>query len=1451
MSTASFTRSEWSALSIRDRIRAMNDTLDHVEQVPPPKFNVGTIASSEKAIDNINTDLGNALQQEEPRVGSAVDEAQPSRRASVVDIWRKRESAPTKPAPRTTPFMEKATIFDNKSPFDSATFCDEKKEDELEYVEAQQYAMSIKDVWKERTLVSSSSIKDVIKVQTPPWQMKALNHSLPTTGNVTPAPFPTEASVTLQSPNAPLTPIAKRDVEQRADLEITCASSHGGSKAMCKTNAYKAEPVSDVISDSSLSFKSWHDLRSTDKPLNGSDEKSDFPSTQIDAQPAHVSAMALWRMRASSSRQIQSEPSDVRDQANVATNTQPAENVTTKNVKKILVTEEVAKTKACPPPGNEKGESFRSMTTQSSSAFKTQRPFAAAIVEETNACPPPGHEKGESFSSMTTQSSSALKTQRPFAAAPNDRAERKRPSVLDRWLKPEKPISSSDAESSLVDTCLKESVKTSDPLKADEILSTSRATSKQSLLASAADVNRISGTSVKRSSSSRKRDREKEMAKAFCGSDARHDLESLLSDEIASPDASSPQIIVNHEDRRVTAPSDAIHESSSTSQASVFKKWQLMAKANGIVDVAVPRAPIATQRWQREESETTFDLAKPALALSAVSHSDTSAAAEQVHYNRSNPATPTSTRSISSSPAASRLASFSGKMHNRIKGKKVLGAKSLTGAQTHDFVPRCAPPSGAPTTKCQSSCSIANNDAVGACFDAQVPDASPAELIGERSLSSPMTPSLFVDVWDQSSPKAKTVKPARFSGLTRTQSITSSPITKSEIVETTSSNLNGGMVVSSKCSAFAAWNRPDDAPQQPSFMRPSSPRALKSISKRSELVRLGRKHIVQHNYRLNSASAESKRADRPHAPTTSITSVEFSKTAPTSTSSRKSAMMRQAIQNFEYLGKDIALDQKGAPFQRETPLQENAETPENDSRYLVGSTGTQCASPRAIAHEPDHLFDTEANGEQRNGDRRTSQLRDHNEKKNLLKAQMRNKQTENAKAEAEADAGLMCSQIPDSPVVKFEARLPKPCTTAKQSLEQVSQSEIATTPVVFSSTTRSILEHESDSRIMSPMSDPSDTNFSFLSESYSMASSLVGSQSLFSGTSSLANRAGKVMLERRRRQGCNQLNFYADESILKQQSSNMLFPQSTDKHNGSNLPLSPKQASKQQQTLVGTPPQLRPYRVSTPEIEQLKEEIRLTNRYNAASRYIESGENDNEVVNHADFAPGTLKYKDITNPARNHDGVSLGTGYKTHETMESSFYSTLRSLETYTTMENSDSIIRSELDTHRSINTHRSRKGSARRSTRMPGPCEPAGVTSDEFISENATNVLACRSACEAFSFQQIVADLSGELNALGFSRLSSSVNETMKQYMRGRTEQCSDLNPFEDEDVAIEIEYMGESLDDDEDEDDDPGENLGPCSPLDNAFRTISSGDKTCARVCHVEDEVPSPRRKRRLVHG
>lgn len=159
--TQGYSRSQWGALSIQDRIRAMNAALDIVEKTPVPKLDLTAEYSASE--DDVTVP------------DSAVPTAQNlfPERSTVIDIWRQRESsspkssfrAPAQPfqvvsppagleQPLETPRPSSKYMKHPQPHSESPTMmADEKKEDEDTNVHVQpQWA---REMWSKRAAITS------------------------------------------------------------------------------------------------------------------------------------------------------------------------------------------------------------------------------------------------------------------------------------------------------------------------------------------------------------------------------------------------------------------------------------------------------------------------------------------------------------------------------------------------------------------------------------------------------------------------------------------------------------------------------------------------------------------------------------------------------------------------------------------------------------------------------------------------------------------------------------------------------------------------------------------------------------------------------------------------------------------------------------------------------------------------------------------------------------------------------------------------------------------------------------------------------------------------------------------------------------------------------------------------------------------------------------------------
>lgn len=204
-------------------------------------------------------------------------------------------------------------------------------------------------------------------------------------------------------------------------------------------------------------------------------------------------------------------------------------------------------------------------------------------------------------------------------------------------------------------------------------------------------------------------------------------------------------------------------------------------------------------------------------------------------------------------------------------------------------------------------------------------------------------------------------------------------------------------------------------------------------------------------------------------------------------------------------------------------------------------------------------------------------------------------------------------------------------------------------------------------------------------------------------------------------------------------------------------------------------------------LSQSKNAPRLSNRYNTSSRFVQPG-----------------------SPARTKDTATFSLQESVEETVGTeSLISSYHSMGTLTTewTENDSQYFRNK---------------SKRREALLKNLSQPSDVASDTFLSENATNFKSFRDACKNISFSDVASDIVGEFGLLDFQTLAKRVNDKVSGCMTEKTTKgCTRLVPFDDEDVAIEVEYMeGDS----NSIEDDPRRDFGVCAALDDAVRPSTS---------------------------
>lgn len=291
----------------------------------------------------------------------------------------------------------------------------------------------------------------------------------------------------------------------------------------------------------------------------------------------------------------------------------------------------------------------------------------------------------------------------------------------------------------------------------------------------------------------------------------------------------------------------------------------------------------------------------------------------------------------------------------------------------------------------------------------------------------------------------------------------------------------------------------------------------------------------------------------------------------------------------------------------------------------------------------------------------------------------------------------------------------------------------------------------------------SEAEFSFLSDSNSVQS---GMTSILSG-GSLTNRAEKVLTERRRMQ--------RESSTLPSTRETL---QSKSNNSPPNVKLPTKTVIKpsvQQQVEPSSSLRSSDRSSESGSNFQSLDRPRLETRYNKASRFLDSTQAHSNQE------------------SENQEPVLQPQGSAEPSCAVESTESSYQSAESAT--DESDSKAR------RPVKSRRAKKMSSKTRKNDRKPCSPSpGVASDKFLAEHAAHFDAFKSAAKHFSFRDIASDWAGEMKMLGFdtqnfatsvnNKIALCVNETKK------AKSCHELMGFDEEDVAIEVEFMEEDLD-------------------------------------------------------
>jgi hypothetical protein len=318
--------------------------------------------------------------------------------------------------------------------------------------------------------------------------------------------------------------------------------------------------------------------------------------------------------------------------------------------------------------------------------------------------------------------------------------------------------------------------------------------------------------------------------------------------------------------------------------------------------------------------------------------------------------------------------------------------------------------------------------------------------------------------------------------------------------------------------------------------------------------------------------------------------------------------------------------------------------------------------------------------------------------------------------------------------------------------------------------------HVSDSTsirrgVLSPKSEAgqSDGGFSF----YSAASSVLSRNSSGSKNSSLANRAEKVVKERRQKwksRGSKEDQQRATELARKVLNG----PQNTVAQRMPGEENYNYNAAQNDTSLAIEPSAAR---------ARSKREG-LSTRYNTSSRFID------------------------TDPSYAQPEQSVGRDHNSFSTAESADSSEFRSVGSGTTESEGEA---------RAARRRAKKKAAKYAKERARAKLRPDnisnGVVSDQFVSESTTNVEAFKSAYESVSLGQMAADLADEVSlsvnggGFDFQRIATDVNDSFRKYCGIKT---SGPVPV---DEAVNTE----------DEDDPNGD--GACSAIDDAMECSVAG--------------------------
>lgn len=247
-------------------------------------------------------------------------------------------------------------------------------------------------------------------------------------------------------------------------------------------------------------------------------------------------------------------------------------------------------------------------------------------------------------------------------------------------------------------------------------------------------------------------------------------------------------------------------------------------------------------------------------------------------------------------------------------------------------------------------------------------------------------------------------------------------------------------------------------------------------------------------------------------------------------------------------------------------------------------------------------------------------------------------------------------------------------------------------------------------------------------------------------------------------------------------------------------------------------------------------DARLFKRYNTSSRFM-----DNDLSTVAtpagltsDGASDFVQHSHSTVIPESRSDASAESSYGTLETVTSESDSRYQQQDSKEMESESDSRFQhaSKMENRDGINTDQSVHS-------------PTSLVSDQFLKEKALNMDELRSACKSVTVKDLADDLVDDVNQVSadIRNLAGGINDRMtalKEYVGRANEtgsgslsllpKCQNLVPFDTEDVAIEVEYLDDSIDEFDEDDDDPRQDFGVCTA--RVDQTIEDVDEALVKL-------------------